>query len=78
MTGIWLPVGKAPRDGTPVILWTDDDEVPPVLPVTVGFWVRNPMTGVGYWRIFGDRYGRHSYADKCVRGWKLLLRDWNA
>ncbi|MGF9764619.1 hypothetical protein AAII07_57025 [Microvirga sp. 0TCS3.31] len=78
MTGIWFPIGKAPRDGTPVILWIDDDEVPPVLPETVGFWVTNPITGVGYWRIFGRRDSRHSYADRQVRGWKPLLRGWNA
>ena len=46
MTGIWYPVSMAPRDGTPVILWTDDHETPPVLPVTVGYWIANPRTGL--------------------------------
>jgi hypothetical protein len=75
MTGIWYPVSMAPRDGTPVSLWTDDHETPPVYPVTVGYWIANPRTGLGYWRIFGDQGGRQSYVDKHVRGWKPLLRD---
>jgi hypothetical protein len=74
MIGIWHSVSMAPRDGTPVVLWTDEDEVPPVYPVTVGFWVTNPMTGLGYWRIFGDQHGRHSSIDEHIRGWKPLLR----
>ena len=74
MIGIWLPVSTAPRDGTPVVLWTNEDEVPPVCPMIAGYWVTNPTTGLGYWRIFGDRDGRHCYVDERVRGWKPLLR----
>jgi hypothetical protein len=74
MIGIWHPVSTAPRDGTPVVLWTDEEEVPPVCPATVGYWVADPMTGLGYWRIFGDKDGRHSSIDERIRGWKPLLR----
>jgi hypothetical protein len=74
MIGIWRPVRTAPRDGTPVVLWTNDDSEPPVFPVTVGFWIPDPRTGLSYWRIFGDQHGRRCYVDKCIRGWKPLLR----
>jgi hypothetical protein len=33
----WYPVQLAPRDRTPVILWIEDSDAPPVFPVTVGF-----------------------------------------
>jgi hypothetical protein len=74
MIGDWYPVGAAPRDGTPVILWREDDEAPPVLPVTVGVWELNHVTEVGYWRIFGDQDGTRSCFDEHIRGWKPLLR----
>jgi hypothetical protein len=51
----WLDVSAAPRDGTPVILWLDDDEAPPAFAVTVGAWEVNPVAGVSYWRVFGAK-----------------------
>jgi hypothetical protein len=36
--GQWLDVSAAPRDGSPILLWIQDDEAPPDFPVTVGFW----------------------------------------
>ncbi len=44
----WLDVSAAPRDGTLVILWLDDDESPPNLLVTVGAWEVDPVAGVSY------------------------------
>ena len=73
--GCWHPVSSAPRDGTPVILWTDDHEAPPVVPDTIGFWVVNPIIGLGYWWIFGGRDGRQSCTDRQIRGWQPLLRE---
>lgn len=69
----WSPVSAAPHDGTPVILWLEEDEAPPVLPRTVGFWTINPHVGLGYWRIFVDP--PRFCSDKQVRGWKPLLRS---
>ena len=37
-TSRWLDVSAAPRDGSPILLWIQDDENPPDFPVTVGFW----------------------------------------
>ena len=73
MSGGWSPISTVPRDGTPVILWMAEDEAPPSLPLTVGFWTVNPMAGVDYWRIFGDP--PHFCSDRQIRGWKPLLRD---
>ena len=42
MTWDWSPISAAPRDGTPVILWLDEDEMPPVFPQPVGFWIVDP------------------------------------
>jgi hypothetical protein len=67
----WSPISTAPRDGTPVILWMTEDNDPPGLPLTVGFWTINPAAGVGYWRLFGDP-PRFS-SDRQIRGWKPLL-----
>jgi hypothetical protein len=39
----WLDVSAASRDGTPVILWIDDDEAPPVFLVTVGTLEEDPQ-----------------------------------
>ena len=72
MTGIWRPISTAPRDGTPVVFWTDDDGEPPVCPMTVGYWVANPVTGLGSWRLFGDPL--RVCSDRQIRGWKPLLR----
>ncbi len=41
----WLDVSAAPRDGTPVILWIDDDEAPPAFLVTVGAWEEDSIAG---------------------------------
>jgi hypothetical protein len=72
-SGGWSPVNAAPRDGTPVILWLEEDDGPPDLPWTVGFWTINPHAGLGYWRIFGDP--SRFCSDRQVRGWKPLLRS---
>ena len=53
----WYPQRLAPRDGTPVILWIEDEEAPPTYPVTVGTWETDDMTGRSHWRVFGARYG---------------------
>jgi hypothetical protein len=68
----WYPTSAAPRDGTPVILWIEDDQAPPYYPVTVGAWTRDDVSGTGYWRVFGGRYGTHSYFDHHIRGWVHL------
>jgi hypothetical protein len=72
MRGGWSSVSTAPHDGTPVILWMAGDDVPPVLPLTVGFWTVNPEAGVSHWQIFGDPPSFCS--DRQIRGWKPLLR----
>jgi hypothetical protein len=71
MSGDWSPVSAAPRDGTPVILWMAEDDDPPVLPLTVGYWIFNPRIRMGYWRIFGDP--PRFCSDRQIRGWKPLL-----
>jgi hypothetical protein len=48
----WYPVRLAPRDGTPVILWIEDDEARPTYPVTVGIWETDDITRRSYWRVF--------------------------
>ena len=72
MSGGWGSVSTAPRDGTPVILWTVEDDVPPVLPLTVGFWTISPEPRLGYWRLFADP--PRICSDRQVRGWIPLLR----
>jgi hypothetical protein len=49
----WYPVRLAPRDGTPVILWIEDQEAPPSYPVTVGAWEHDDITGRSHWRVLG-------------------------
>ena len=71
MSGAWSPISAAPRDGTPVILWMAEDEVPPVLPLTVGFWTISSEAGISYWRLFGDHSRFRS--DRKIRGWRPLL-----
>jgi hypothetical protein len=56
-----------------VILWMIEDETPPEVPLSVGFWTLNQKAGVGYWRLFGDP--PRFCSDKQIRGWKPLLRD---
>ncbi len=68
----WLDVSAAPRDGTLVILWLDDDEAPPNLLVTVGAWEVDPVAGVSYWRVFGAKGMPSLYFDQHVRGWMPL------
>ncbi|KLK89577.1 hypothetical protein AA309_23835 [Microvirga vignae] len=72
-TADWMPVHLAPRDGTPIILWMIEDETPPALPLTAGFWTSSPQAGVSYWQLFGDP--PRFCSDRQVRGWKPLLRD---
>jgi hypothetical protein len=66
----WYPVRLAPRDGTPVILWIEDQEAPPSYPVTVGAWEHDDITGRSHWRVFGARYGTHTYFDRHIVGWR--------
>ncbi len=68
----WLDVSAAPRDGTPVILWIDDDEAPPSFPVTVGAWEEDSTGRVSYWRLFGPKDGTSVYFDQHVQGWMPL------
>ena len=70
---VWSPIGTAPRDGTPVILWMIGDKTPPEIPQPVGYWTVNPTAGIGYWRLFGDP--PRFCSDTQIRGWKPLLRD---
>ncbi len=70
----WYPVRLAPRDGTPVILWIEDEEAPPAYPVTVGTWETDSMTGRSHWRVFGAQFGTHVYFDQHVVGWRALPR----
>jgi hypothetical protein len=71
MSGGWASVATAPRDGTPVIFWVIEDETPPEVPLTVGFWTLSPKVGIGYWRLFGDP--PRFCSDRQIRGWKPLL-----
>ncbi len=68
----WLDVSAAPRDGTPIIPWIDDDEAPPAFLVTVGAWEQDPVGGVSYWRVFGAKDGTSMYFDQHVQGWMPL------
>ena len=71
MSSGWASVATAPRDGTPVILWTIENETPPEVPLTVGFWTLSSKAGIGYWRLFGDP--PRFCSDRQIRGWKPLL-----
>jgi hypothetical protein len=71
--GDWFPISDAPRDGAPLILWMIEDETPPELPLSVGYWMLNPKAGIGYWRLFGDP--PRFCSDRQIRAWKPLLRD---
>ncbi len=68
----WSPISTVPRDGTPVILWMIEDETPPDLPLTVGYWTRSKAR-IGYWRLFGEP--PRFCSDAQIRGWRQLLRD---
>jgi hypothetical protein len=48
MSGGWASVATAPRDGTPVIFWVIEDETPPEVPLTVGFWTTSLEGKVGF------------------------------
>ena len=74
----WYPVRLGPRDGTPVILWIEDQEAPPAYPVTVGAWEHDDITGRSHWRVFGARYGTHTYFDQHIVGWRPLPRVYRA
>ena len=41
----WYPVRLAPRNGTPVNVWIEDNEAPPTYPVTTGVWETDDITG---------------------------------
>ena len=73
----WLHVSAAPRDGSPILLWIQDDEDPPDFPVTVGFWETNTVFEVGSWRVFSAS-GSSTYFDQSVWGWMPLPRVSNA
>jgi hypothetical protein len=72
IAGVWSPIGAALMNGTPVILWLEEDEMPPVFPQPVGFWTVNPQAEVGYWRLFGDP--PRFCSDRYIRGWRPCLR----
>ena len=74
----WYPVRVAPRDGTPVNLLIEDNEALPVYPVTVGVWETDDMTGRSHWRVFGGRFGTHTYFDHHIVGWRPLPRVYRA
>jgi hypothetical protein len=74
----WYPARLAPRDGTPVILWIEDANAPPVFPVTVGVWETDDIMGTSYWRVFAKAYGTDCYFDQHIVGWKPLPRIRNA
>jgi hypothetical protein len=80
--GQWLPVRLAPRDGTPVILWIEDEEAPPTylvtVTVTVGVWETDDITGRSHWRVFGAQIGTHTYFDRHIVGWRPLPPDYHA
>jgi hypothetical protein len=76
-SGRWLDVSAAPRDGSPILLWIQDDEAAPDFPVTVGFWETDTIFEVGFWRVFSAR-GPSTYFDQHVRGWRPLPRVPNA
>jgi hypothetical protein len=65
----WLDVSAAPRDGSPVILWIDDDEAPPAFPVTAGLWEVDAVSGISYWRVLGPKDGASVFFDQQIRGW---------
>ena len=44
----WRSVSTAPRDGSPVLLWIEDIDAPPVYPVTVGVWTVDHLDGARY------------------------------
>ena len=69
----WSPIGAAPRDGTPLILWMIENKTSLEVPQPVGYGTLNPATGIGYWRLFGD--SPRFCSDRQIRGWKPLLRD---
>jgi hypothetical protein len=75
--GRWLDVSAAPRDGSPILLWIQDDEAPPDFPVTVGVWETDTIFEVGFWRVFSAR-APSTYFDQHVRGWMPLPRVPNA
>jgi hypothetical protein len=66
MTWDWSPISAAPRDGTPVILWLEEDEMPPVFTQPVGFWIVDPPSRsrllAAFWRsptlLLGQAYLR--------------------
>lgn len=69
----WSPISAAPRDGTPVILWMIENQTSPKVSGPVGYWTLNAVTGIGYWRIFGDP--PRFCSDRRIRGWRPLLRE---
>ncbi|PVE20522.1 hypothetical protein DC522_31795 [Microvirga sp. KLBC 81] len=74
----WYPVRLAPRDGTPVILWIEDEEAPPLFPVTVGMWEVDDISGLGNWRVFSPRFTTSLYFDRHIVGWRPLPRVYRA
>ncbi len=68
----WYLARLAPHDETPVILWIEDDEAPPTYSVTVEVWETDDITRRSYWRVFGGRYGTHTYFDRHIVGWRPL------
>jgi hypothetical protein len=64
----WDPITLAPRYGTPVIFWIEDEGAPPTCPVTDGVWETSDITGASYWPVFGAHYDTHTYFDQHIVG----------
>jgi len=68
----WQAASTAPRDGTPVILWIEDEHAPPSYPVTVGVWVADEIWKQSHWRVIAQEFATTIHFDRHIRGWMPL------